>query len=126
VLNYLGMDGYLDLAENAHRAGRALMITIEATPGLALRGAPDATVCAFGGDPGSGGPDTFALGDALASRGGWFFDRQSPPDSLHATGHATGHAAVIDELVADLSSVTEELTATGAIADDRDTIYGTA
>jgi glutamate/tyrosine decarboxylase-like PLP-dependent enzyme len=51
VLNYLGMDGYLALAEDAHRAGRALMTTIEATPGLALRDTPDATVCAFGGDP---------------------------------------------------------------------------
>jgi hypothetical protein len=124
VLNYLGMDGYLALAEDAHRAGRALMTTIEATPGLALRGTPDATVCAFGGDPASGGPDTFALGDALAARGGWFFDRQSPPDSLHATVHA-GHAAVIDELVADLTSVTEELGVTGATADDRGATYGT-
>ncbi len=56
-----------------------------------MRGAPDATVMAFG-DDGTGAVDTFALGDELAERGGWFFDRQTPPDSLHATVHA-GHLA---------------------------------
>ena len=35
-------------------------------------------------------------------RGGWFFDRQTPPDSLHATVHA-GHLAVVDELRAPTS-----------------------
>ena len=37
------------------------------------------------------------------SRGGWFFDRQTPPDSLHATVQA-GHLAVVDELGADLAA----------------------
>jgi hypothetical protein len=60
----------------------------------------------------------------LADRGGWFFDRQSPPDSLHGTVHA-GHAAVMDELVADLTAVAGELAASGARATDRATTYGT-
>ena len=76
------------------------------------------------GDDGSGTVDTFALGDALALRGGWYFDRQTPPDSLHATVHA-GHRAVIDELVTDLAGVTTQLAASGARADDRSTSYGT-
>ena len=129
VLHYLGNDGYLRLAEDAWGAAATIRGSIERAPGLAVRGDPDATVFAFGGEPvqaGSpvGGIDTFALGDHLADRGGWYFDRQSPPDSLHATVHA-GHAAVADDLAADITAVAAELAASGATAANRDTTYGT-
>jgi glutamate/tyrosine decarboxylase-like PLP-dependent enzyme len=124
VLHHLGEDGYLRLAADAHRAAVTVRDAIGSTPGLALRGSPDATVFAFGGDGGPETVDAFALGDALAARGGWFFDRQTPPDSLHATVHA-GHAAVVDELVADLSATTADLRRTGARSADRDATYGT-
>ncbi len=124
VLHYLGEDGYLALAEDAHQAATAIKSAIEGAPGLALRGAPDATVFAFGGELDATGPDTFALGDALAERGGWFFDRQSPPDSLHATVHA-GHGAVTEQLVTDLAAVAGELLVSGAQAEDRRATYGT-
>ena len=137
VLHFLGEDGYLRLTEDTYQAARALRSAIEDLPGLAVRGDPDATVLAFGGDgdrsSGSNDAastdtsvsiDTFALGDALADRGGWYFDRQSPPDSLHGTVHA-GHAAVMDELIADLTAVAGELAASGARATDRATTYGT-
>jgi hypothetical protein len=81
-------------------------------------------VFAFGGALDEAGIDTFALGDALADRGGWFFDRQSPPDSLHATVQA-GHRAVVPQLRADLQAAARELATTGARAGDRRTIYGT-
>jgi sphinganine-1-phosphate aldolase len=124
VLHHLGEDGYLRLAADAHRAATTLLDAIRSTPGLAVRGAPDATVFAFGGDEEPDGIDTFALGDALDARGGWYFDRQSPPDSLHATVHA-GHAAVVDELCADLAGAARELHRTRARSDDRSTTYGT-
>jgi sphinganine-1-phosphate aldolase len=124
VLNYLGADGYLRLAADAHEAATELKSAIVETPGLALRGAPDATVFAFGGDLDHGGIDTFALGDALADRGGWFFDRQSRPDSLHATVQA-GHRAIVHQLGADLQATAGELAGTGVRAADRRTIYGT-
>ena len=95
VLHHLGLDGYLRLAEEAFQAAATLQDGIGAIPGLAVRGTPDATVFAFGADPDGARIDTFALGDALADRGGWFFDRQTPPDSLHATVQA-GHLPVID------------------------------
>jgi glutamate/tyrosine decarboxylase-like PLP-dependent enzyme len=140
VLHYLGNDGYLRLAGDTWRAAATIRGAIDRAPGLAVRGDPDATVFAFGGevpgdsggagDPaGSGsagdGIDTFALGDQLADRGGWYFDRQSPPDSLHATVHA-GHAAVADELAADIGSAAAELASSGDVAVNRDTTYGTA
>jgi sphinganine-1-phosphate aldolase len=125
VLHHLGTDGYLRLTEGAHQATTELTAAIDATPGLAVRGEPDATVLAFGGDPGKDGIDAFALGDALAERGGWFFDRQSPPDSLHATVQA-GHRAVIDQLRVDLAAAAGELDLTGARAGNRRTTDGSA
>jgi glutamate/tyrosine decarboxylase-like PLP-dependent enzyme len=124
VLHHLGADGYLRLAADAHRAATALLACIRTNSGLAVRGEPDATVFAFGGAPGDDGVDTFALGDALADRGGWFFDRQTPPDSLHATVHA-GHAAVVDDLCADLTAAAADLVRTGSRSEDRSTTYGT-
>jgi glutamate/tyrosine decarboxylase-like PLP-dependent enzyme len=124
VLHHLGTDGYLRLAEDAYRAAAGIREAIEDTPGLAVRGRPDATVFAFGGDPTDGRIDTFALGDALGDRGGWFFDRQTPPDSLHATVQA-GHLAVVDDLRADLVEAAVALLRTGERAADRDTTYGT-
>ena len=118
-------DGYLHLAEDAHHAASSLMAAVHGTPGLALRGAPDATVLAFGGDPDDGRIDAFALGDGLADRGGWFFDRQNHPDSLHATVQA-GHLAVVDQLCSDVAVVTDELLRSGRRGEDRSTTYGTA
>ena len=124
VLHHLGADGYLRLAEDAHQAAAAIRNAIDDTAGLALRGSPDATVFAFGGDPDDGRIDTFALGDALADRGGWFFDRQTPPDSLHATVQA-GHLAVTGRLRADLTAVAGELRSSGRRAAERGATYGT-
>ncbi len=124
VLHHLGTDGYLRLAEDAHQAAAAIKGAIADTAGLALRGSPDATVFAFGGHPEDGRIDTFALGDALADRGGWFFDRQTPPDSLHATVQA-GHLAVTGRLRADLTAVAGELRSSGRRAAERGATYGT-
>ena len=124
VLHHLGEDGYLRLAADAHQAATTLLDAIRSTPGLAVRGAPDATVIAFGGNHQADGIDTFALGDDLAERGGWFFDRQTPPDSLHATVHA-GHAVVVHDLCTDLDAAVRDLRRTGTKTDDRRTTYGT-
>ncbi len=124
VLHHLGEDGYLRLADDAFGAAVAIKAAVVATPGLALRGTPDATVFAFGGDAGGGRIDSFALGDALAERGGWFFDRQNHPDSLHATVQA-GHRDVVEELCADLGAAAGELLGSGHRAQDRSTTYGT-
>ena len=124
VLHHLGEDGYLRLAADAHRAAATIKTAVDETPGLALRGAPDATVLAFGGDLDDGRIDSFALGDALAERGGWFFDRQHHPDSLHATVQA-GHRAVVDQLRDDLGSVAHQLLASGVRVEGRSAPYGT-
>jgi glutamate/tyrosine decarboxylase-like PLP-dependent enzyme len=102
VLHYLGEDGYLRRTRATLEAATTLVQGIRAVPQLALIGAPDAHIVCFGAaDPDA--LDVFALGDALASNG-WFLDRQSHPDNLHATVSA-GNAPVVGELVEDLRTL---------------------
>jgi glutamate/tyrosine decarboxylase-like PLP-dependent enzyme len=118
VLHHLGEDGYLRLSAAASDAASVLIDAIHGIEGLTVRGQPDATILSFGAAEGSD-IDTFAIGDALATLG-WYLDRQTPPDSLHATVHA-GHAASVHELAIDLAGA----AASGGTAGDRDTTYGT-
>ncbi|MDA8286062.1 MAG: aminotransferase class V-fold PLP-dependent enzyme, partial [Actinomycetota bacterium] len=119
AMMHLGLDGYLRLTAEAHDAALALRRGIEGIDGLVVRGDPPATVLAFGAaDPAA--LDIFAVGDALADRG-WYLDRQSGPDSLHATVHA-GSAASVGELVADMGDVVAEVGSRRAA--DRSTTYG--
>lgn len=121
VLMHLGRDGYLSLTDTAYRAARRLREGIESVTGLAVRGDPPATVMAFGAaDPES--LDVFAVGDRLAASG-WYLDRQTGPDSLHATVHA-GSADSVDALVADLGEAVAHVGTRRAA--DRSTTYGTA
>lgn len=120
VLHHLGEDGYRRLTEQTSDAARALIAGIRAIPGLSTRGEPDAALVAFG----AAHPDAldiFAVGDVLG-REGWYFDRQTPPDSLHGTVHA-GHATVIPDVLAALKAAVDEVGA--ARAPDRATTYGT-
>lgn len=119
VLHHLGESGYLQLAERAADAAAQLISSVQAVEGLAIRGAPDATVFSFGAVDGRE-PDIFAVGDRLAQRG-WFLDRQTPPDSLHATVHA-GHAGSVAALAADLADVVAGAAGARGL---RDTTYGT-
>jgi sphinganine-1-phosphate aldolase len=120
VLHHLGEEGYLRLVERSWDAAQRLQAGVRAIPDLALRGEPDAPVFAFGAtDP--KGLDIFAVGDELAARG-WYLDRQTPPDSLHATVSAV-HDASVDELVADLGAAVAGIG--GGRAQDRSTTYAT-
>jgi glutamate/tyrosine decarboxylase-like PLP-dependent enzyme len=120
VLHHLGEEGYLRLADAAWWAARTLEAGVRSVPGLAVRGDPDATLVAFGAeDPAA--LDVFAVADALGARG-WYLDRQTPPDSLHATVTA-GHAESVDELVADLAEAVAEVG--GGRTTDRSTTYAT-
>lgn len=122
VMHHLGIDGYRRLTRVAVDAARRIAAGVRATPGLTVLGRPQAHLLAIAADPEAARPvDVFALGDALARRG-WFHDRQSPPDSLHATVSA-GNAPVVDEYLADLAACVDEVLGTRAA--DRRTDYAT-
>ena len=65
------------------------------------------------------GVDVFAVGDRLREHG-WHLDRQTPPDSLHATV-SQGNAATMDAYLADLAAA---VAAQGRTT-DRTTSYAT-
>jgi sphinganine-1-phosphate aldolase len=119
VTQYLGVDGYVEKATQAFRARERLEAGLRRTPGLNVVGEPEVTMCAVTGEPGV--VDAFRLGDALGERG-WHLDRQSPPDSLHASCapmHDTG--TVLDEFFADLRGALDAIGATETA--DRSTDY---
>ena len=99
---------------------------VRAVPGLTVLVEPEVQIVCITADPHpapSAAPiDVFALGRALHDIGGWYFDRQSPPDSLHATVCAA-NAAAMDAFVADLATAVERIA--GDRVPDRSTSYST-
>lgn len=113
VLQRLGVDGYLDKTRQMLDARDRIVAAVRAVPGLTVLVEPEAQIVCITAEVGaSPAIDIFALGAELEEIGGWYFDRQSPPDSLHATVCAA-NAAAIDDFVADLA------TAVGRVGDDR-------
>ncbi len=122
ILHHLGTEGYLRLTDLTVRTRQRLVAGVRAIPEITVLGEPEAHLVAITGNPAADHPiDVFALGDALQARG-WFHDRQTPPDSLHATVSA-GNAPVIDEYLEDLAACVREVA--GARLDDRSTNYAT-
>jgi sphinganine-1-phosphate aldolase len=120
VMHHLGIDGYRRLTREAIDAARRMIAGIRAIDGLTVLGEPRAQLLAIAAESGwEERVDVFELGDAMQQRG-WFHDRQSPPDSLHATVSA-GNAPVIDDYLIDLrTSVAASL---GTRTSDRATNY---
>ena len=122
VMHHLGVDGYKRLTETTISATRRMIAGVRAIDGLTVLGEPEAHLLAIAAEArGESTLDVFAAGDALALRG-WFHDRQTPPDSLHATVSA-GNAPVIDSYLEDLATVVAELG--GTRTTDRSTNYAT-
>jgi glutamate/tyrosine decarboxylase-like PLP-dependent enzyme len=120
VLNHLGEDGYLHRTRATIQATEQLVAGVRAIDGLRVLGEPDAHLVAIAAQVG-GELDVFALADALHERG-WFLDRQTPPDNLHATV-SFGNTPMIDALLVDLQECTVSVRAVQAA--DRGTDYAT-
>ncbi len=118
VMQRLGIDGYCQLTAVTLEAARRIRAGIDAIDGIEIVGIPDAHLHAITACPGSD-LDIFAVGDAMSARG-WVHDRQSRPDSLHATVSA-GNAPVVDEYLADLATCVG--ASRGATVEDRSTNY---
>ena len=120
VMHHLGIDGYKRLTEATIQAARRMIKGVGAVEGVTVLGQPEAHLLAISAEPGwEARLDIFSVGDALARRG-WFHDRQTPPESLHATVSA-GNAPMIDEYLTDLATAVAE---TGERrTEDRSTTY---
>jgi glutamate/tyrosine decarboxylase-like PLP-dependent enzyme len=96
VMQYLGNEGYLSIADTVMQTVIELKEGISATPGVKVLGDPVMSILALGSDE----LDVFEIGDELTVRG-WYLDRQQFPPSLHMTvTHA--HAPVADRFLQDL------------------------
>lgn len=118
VMRHLGLEGYQRLTRSTVDAARRIADGVRTIDGLTVLGEPDAHILAITSTDAA--IDVFALGDALLAKGGWFHDRQSPPDALHATVSA-GNVPVVDEYLSDLADCVDQVR--GHRAADRSTNY---
>jgi sphinganine-1-phosphate aldolase len=116
---FLGVDGFREKARAAHQARVQLEAGVRAIAGLTVVAEPEVTLCAIAAAEGSG-LDVFAVMDALAVKG-WHLDRQSPPDSLHASCSPQHEGRIVDELLTDLRATVEAIG--GRRVEDRSTDY---
>ena len=107
ALQALGEDGYLRLTRDAASAADRIRAGIVGIPGLALIGAGDGTIVAWGAAP--GGPDPYRIADGLEARG-WSIDRTQHPAGVHLTCTAA-HAAIVDDYLADVAAATADVVA---------------
>jgi glutamate/tyrosine decarboxylase-like PLP-dependent enzyme len=97
IMNYLGEEGYLTIAETVMQTTEKIRKGVEAIPGLAILGDPPMSVLAIGSD----NLNIYEVGDELGQQG-WHLDRQQFPPSLHLTV-TYAHAAVVDRFLDDLT-----------------------
>jgi glutamate/tyrosine decarboxylase-like PLP-dependent enzyme len=103
VLNYLGEEGYLAIADTVMKTVTVLRDGIAAIDGVSVLGDPEMSVLAIGSDR----VNVYEVADELATRG-WHMDRQQHPPSLHLTvTHA--HAEVVDQFLLDLAQAVAQV-----------------
>lgn len=97
IMNFLGRQGYLEIADTVMKTVVRLRQGIEDIKGVKVLGDPPMSILAIGSDS----LNIYEIGDAL-TKSGWHLDRQQNPPSLHLTvTHA--HAAVAEQFLADLA-----------------------
>jgi len=101
LMNYLGQDGYTDIARTVMETTVYLQAGINAIPGLKVLSDPEMSVFAIGSDT----LDVYELADELELIG-WHLDRQHFPTCLHMTVNYL-HAAVREEFLRDLAACAE-------------------
>ena len=122
VMQHLGVDGYVDLTRTVMDNADRMRAAINTIDGIRVLGTPKFHLLSIATDPEAAQPiDVFALGDEMAKEG-WFHDRQTPPDSLHATV-SNSNSGVIDDYVDALGRAVD--TIGGHRTDDRTTSYST-
>lgn len=97
IMNLLGEEGYLAVADTVMKTATRIREGIQATPGLKVLGDPVMSVMAIGSD----GLNVYEVGDELTARG-WYLDRQQFPASLHLTVNYA-HAASAEQFLDDLA-----------------------
>ena len=97
VMNYLGEEGYLALADTVMQTTHQMQAGVAAIPEVKVLGKPEMSVFAIGSER----LNIYEIGDEMGLRG-WHLDRQQFPPSLHVTVNYA-HSQVVDAFIADLT-----------------------
>ena len=97
VLNFLGGEGDLEIAEKVMQATDQLKAGVAQIEGLHILSDPEMSVLALASDQ----HNIYDIGDEMTLKG-WYMDRQQFPPSLHITLNYA-HADVIDDFLGDLA-----------------------
>jgi glutamate/tyrosine decarboxylase-like PLP-dependent enzyme len=97
VLNYLGVDGYMEIVAGLAGLTEKVRAAVTALPGVELVGEPIGPVLALRSDT----LDLHAVGDVMDDRG-WHLNRNVSPRGLHLM-LSPAHSQVVDDLLADLA-----------------------
>jgi sphinganine-1-phosphate aldolase len=103
VIKYLGMEGYMKLAQKSMEAAKKMIEGIEAITELYVLGKPPATVFAVASDV----LNVFALGEKMKEYR-WYIDSQHLPPCLHMTISPI-HTVIIEPFLADLRAAVKEV-----------------
>jgi len=98
LMNYLGEEGYLHIADTVMKTAKYLQEGIKAIPGLTVLSDPEMSVFAIASQK----LDVNEIADELELRG-WHLDRQHFPACLHMTINYM-HAEVANEFLDDLAA----------------------
>jgi sphinganine-1-phosphate aldolase len=100
LMNFLGEEGYLHIADEVMKASRHIQEGVNAIPGLEVLSDPEMSVFAIG----SNSVDVYEVADELDLRG-WHLDRQHFPKCLHMTVNYM-HISIADQFLSDLAVCT--------------------
>jgi glutamate/tyrosine decarboxylase-like PLP-dependent enzyme len=100
VLNYLGLDGYVEMTRQLMDVVKTVQDGIRSIEGVEIVGDPIGPVFAMQSDV----HDMFAIGDAMDDKG-WHLNRNRDPESLHVMLSPV-HATLAGQLVDDLRDAT--------------------
>jgi glutamate/tyrosine decarboxylase-like PLP-dependent enzyme len=101
VLNYLGEEGYLEIAARVMAIRQRYIDGIGEIEKLRIVGQPDLSVFAFTSDI----IDVMTLADGLVANG-WYISRISEPLGIHQTV-TLAHEPIVDEYIRQLSSLSD-------------------
>ncbi len=97
IINYLGEEGYLKLAEVVINTTKKLISGINNIPELHVLGEPNMSVFSYTSDT----LDIYSIGEEMTERG-WSLDRQQLPSCLHMMV-TPAHENVVDKFLLDLN-----------------------
>jgi len=118
VMRHLGVDGYTEIVRDLLVTSDALRRGMESHDGIVTNGDPVGTILSWRSERDD--LDLYALGDALESRG-WFLNRLTGTGGGRPGLHvmvSPAHAAVLEDLLADVSVSYDEVLAAGTRSDN--------